>query len=406
MTCNYSNIDTLPRIPTITIGLNISITETIMSSFGFDPRFSAIAFGGGPCSGKSDILSAAKRLCEDWGMRVACMSEVATGFMDAGFAPRDKWLRDFDFQRHLMVYSLDKEERYYRMLTALDTDKPLVLLCDRGILDGIAYVGRENYLRMCEEFNLNHHALRDRYKAVIHMVTAADGAEEFYSFDNNPYRTEPPEEARALDKRLRDAWKDHRHLFIVDNSTGFEEKKRRALSHFARVLNMPEPLENERWFILDNFERNRLPSDTVMKHIVQDYLVSDDPELERRVRIETVDDHKSYYYAEKRPAGKPGSRHENEPPISKAEYDRLLSNEKDRSLQTIVKTRFIFYINGQKYEVDCFLRPQVSWSAKLECEMADLSAPLTIPRFLGRYKEVTGDERHSSRGIAAGKSPR
>jgi hypothetical protein len=39
--------------------------------------------------------------------------------------------------------------------------------------------------------------LRDRrYEAVIHMMTAAEGAEEFYTGENNEARYESLEEAR------------------------------------------------------------------------------------------------------------------------------------------------------------------------------------------------------------------
>jgi hypothetical protein len=49
------------------------------------------------------------------------------------------------------------------------------------------------------------------------MVTAAEGAEEFYDYGNEA-RYENVEQARARDKRLRDAYLGHHRYFIVDNS--------------------------------------------------------------------------------------------------------------------------------------------------------------------------------------------
>ena len=44
---------------------------------------------------------------------------------------------------------------------------------------------------MLDEAGLNEVTLRDkRYDLVIHMVTAANGAEEFYGIDNNEARRE------------------------------------------------------------------------------------------------------------------------------------------------------------------------------------------------------------------------
>lgn len=62
--------------------------------------------------------------------------------------------------------------------------------------------------------------LRDnRYDAVIHMVTAADGALEFYQ-KYNEARYESVEQAIAVDKKVRNAYIGHNKYFIVDNENG------------------------------------------------------------------------------------------------------------------------------------------------------------------------------------------
>lgn len=51
--------------------------------------------------------------------------------------------------------------------------------------------------------------LRDkRYEAVVHMMTAAEGAEEFY-MSAQTHLGESIEQARHLDKRLIEAWVGH-----------------------------------------------------------------------------------------------------------------------------------------------------------------------------------------------------
>jgi hypothetical protein len=58
------------------------------------------------------------------------------------------------------------------------TDKSVVLLIDRGLLDGSAYVDQETWDSLMDDMGTNPVRLRDdRYDAVLHMVTAADGAE-------------------------------------------------------------------------------------------------------------------------------------------------------------------------------------------------------------------------------------
>eukprot|EP00662_Eupelagonemidae_sp_cell21_P057371 gene57371-biopygen46970 len=65
------------------------------------------------------------------------------------------------------------------------------------------------------------HGLRDkRYDLILHLVTAADGAEEFYSLDNNEARRETPEEARSQDRRLREVWLGHPRHVVINNPSG------------------------------------------------------------------------------------------------------------------------------------------------------------------------------------------
>jgi len=52
-------------------------------------------------------------------------------------------------------------------------------------MDGSAYMNALNWQALLDEMSLNTVILRDRrYDAIIHLVTAADGASEFYNLDN------------------------------------------------------------------------------------------------------------------------------------------------------------------------------------------------------------------------------
>lgn len=60
--------------------------------------------------------------------------------------------------------------------------------------------------------------LLGRYDAVFHLVTAAQGAERFYTLDNNQARSESPVEARDVDERLVASWNGHPRHYIIDNN--------------------------------------------------------------------------------------------------------------------------------------------------------------------------------------------
>ena len=97
-----------------------------------------------------------------------------------------------------------------------------------------------------------------RYDMVLHLVTAADGAEAHFnpslastarrdSFDEPAPEPAADElarargaacaAARALDARLRDAWSAHPRRREVDNACAdFDEKIARAVSHVSDIL--------------------------------------------------------------------------------------------------------------------------------------------------------------------------
>ena len=56
-----------------------------------------------------------------------------------------------------------------------------MILIDRGLLDGSAFVSKDQWQCLMDDLGLTVPQIRDnRYDAVIHLVSAADGAEEFY----------------------------------------------------------------------------------------------------------------------------------------------------------------------------------------------------------------------------------
>ena len=64
---------------------------------------------------------------------------------------------------------------------AQSSEMPTIVLCDRGVMDGSAYTDENVWQAILDETGWNTIQLRDkRYEAVVHLVSAADGAENFY----------------------------------------------------------------------------------------------------------------------------------------------------------------------------------------------------------------------------------
>ena len=98
-------------------------------------------------------------------------------------------------------------------------------MCDRGLLDGSAYIDDATFSGLLEESGLDYSDCLNTYDIVIHMVTAAKGAEEYYTGDNNLARSEGLAQAIELDMKLNHAWCTHANFFYNDNNVEtFAEK--------------------------------------------------------------------------------------------------------------------------------------------------------------------------------------
>ena len=105
---------------------------------------------------------------------------------------------------------------------AKDSGEPSVVLCDRGLMDSLGYTTPEVFDRMISRMGWTTMDLRDnRYDGVIHMITAADGAANFYNHGNEA-RYETVEQAIDRDRALRKAYVGHNKLFIIKNRDTFK----------------------------------------------------------------------------------------------------------------------------------------------------------------------------------------
>lgn len=190
-----------------------------------------IVITGGPCAGKSTALEHIKQHFTAKGNTVLTISESATELISGGIAP---WTctTPYDYQAIQLRLQLEKEKLFLQAAKQMKTDTVLIL-CDRGILDGNAYMSNEAYETMIAAEGLTREMLLSRYNAVFHLVTAADGALPYYTLANNAARIETPEEAIALDRRTHAAWDGHPYRYTIGNDCSFEEKNRRLIDHIA-----------------------------------------------------------------------------------------------------------------------------------------------------------------------------
>ena len=361
-----------------------------------EKKISKIVITGGPCAGKTTAMSWIQNALTKIGYAVLFVDETATQLITGGAAP---WLStsNRDYQLQLIQLQQAKERAFQEIGKTLKEDRILVV-CDRAAMDNCAYMTDQEFAWVLKKMNTNKIALRDQYDAVFHLVTAAKGAEQFYTLENNQARTETVEEAIALDDRLISAWTGHPHFRTIDNSTGFEEKMHRLIREIITFLGEPAPMEIERKYLISRPSRQVLEQ---MPHcekvdIVQIYLKSDDPSEERRIRQRGSNGNYIYFMTRKRKAGGI-KRIEIEERLSQEEYIARMM-EADPAYRPIRKERYCLSGNGLYYEIDLY--PEWKDQAVMEIELYSEDQPITFPEGIHVIREVTGDPAYTNHELA------
>ena len=134
---------------------------------------------GGPCAGKTSCMDFLTARLTQQGYAVFKTPEAATILINAGlqFGALKTPAQQYAAQRELIKMIIALEDCMEGLARAT-TDKPAVLLCDRGLLDIRAYMGEVEFEKLLSELGFSLAECRDeRYAAVVHLMTAAEGAE-------------------------------------------------------------------------------------------------------------------------------------------------------------------------------------------------------------------------------------
>ena len=359
-----------------------------------------IVITGGPCAGKSTAMSWIQNAFSVRGYTVLFVPETATELITGGVAP---WTcgTNAEYQKCQVELQLTKERLFLQAARTMPKDR-ILIVCDRGVMDNRAYMSAEEFDEVLRAVGGNEVLYRDSYDAVFHLVTAANGAETFYSNANNAARYESVEEAVALDDRLLASWTGHKYLRVIDNSTGFEEKMRRLETEIAVFLGEEHPYEMQRKFLIEYPDTDWLKQNPLCRRveISQTYLLSE-PGVERRIRRRGENGHYIYYETRKEPLDGL-KRLSTENRLSEEEYRRLLRHA-DPEKRTIRKERYCLTYDNQYLEIDIF--PFWKDRAILEADVNDETTAVRMPEEIRVIREVTGEKAYKNAALAAVPDP-
>ena len=361
-----------------------------------------IVLTGGPCAGKTTALVRVIEHFSSRGYKVFTIPEVPTMFTQSGM---DYLTKNADFfyegEKATLEVQLALEDKFMRM--AETCTEPCVIVCDRGAMDISAYMTPEMWDKITKDVGTSTQELRDgnRYDAVLHLVSAADGAEQYYTTSNNASRNEKADEqglqiARMLDKRVIEAWTGHSHLRVINNNDDFNAKLNRVLKEISSVLGLPQPIEEERKYIVEVV--GEMP-DCIESDITQTYLVAE-PSSEVRLRRRGWNGKFVNVLTTKKKISDK-EQLEIERQVTNKLYQSLLQ-QADPYRQTIHKMRKSFIWKGQYFELDTFLTP-VQNLIILETKGIKRHEEVKFPPFLRVVKDITGNTQYYNYNIALGR---
>ena len=358
-------------------------------------KITKIVITGGPCAGKTTAMSWIQNAFTQKGYTVLFVSETATELASGGA----KWkytTNNREYQLQVTKLMMAKEAAFEEIAKTFDTEKVLIV-CDRGTLDNRAYMNEEEFRYMLDKLDMSEVELRDRYDAVFHLVTAAKGAEEFYTNANNAERYEDIEGAIRVDDGLIASWTGHPNLRVIDNRYDFNGKMMHLITELAAFLGEPRPLENKRKYLIrypDVKELEQRPNCELVE-ICQSYLKSEIPGETIRIRQRGREGHYLYYKTRKRTVD--GKRIETQERLTKNEYLELLMRA-DPDYRPIRKQRYCLSENGLYYKIDLY--PQWQDQALMDVELYGGETEVTFPEGIDVIREVTGDPAYSNPAIA------
>lgn len=359
-----------------------------------------IVLTGGPCGGKSTAVASISDRLLSLGFRVFRVPEAATLLITGtGLSPPSlKEPERTVFEGTIIKTKIALEDIFYQIAKAGNT--PSVIICDRGTMDTRAYMNEESWDILLDEFSWNVVELRDkRYDAIIHLVTAAIGAEKFYTIENNVARVENLNQARDLDFKVLNAWVGHPRIRIIDNSTDFKGKIQRVEDVICQIVGAPRPASIERKFLVSGDVTQEIASKIGLKFetfsVEQVYLQPGKQFTTGYNYLRRRGQNGTYTYTHsmvRRPEGSVEAAIL-ERAISGREYVTLLKGQDPRRVSVVKKVQ-CFLWNNIYYELQTFVKPDIGLSIlKTEIEPG---YEVELPWFLKNKGEITGVSEFSS----------
>lgn len=196
-----------------------------------------IVLTGGPCSGKTKILSSLKEyFSKIQNCKLITIPETATELISNGISPF-KTQNIFDFQDIIFERQLTKEKTSEKALSSSCDEDMAIIIYDRALLDNKAYLpSSDDFNKIIYKYNYSEISILDKYDLVLDLVTVAGN--DFGTYDNisNPFRFEDEAGAIDIDLKTTNSWLGHRNIKMIYPTDKIENKIEIVLSYIEELI--------------------------------------------------------------------------------------------------------------------------------------------------------------------------
>lgn len=199
-----------------------------------------IVLTGGPCAGKTTALASISKHFSKLGYRVLYVPEIPTMITALGWNyMTDNRAFYYEGEKIILEMQLELEDKVWRLAETLA--EPVIIVCDRGPMDISAYISHEMWEELMASCSTTQEEILKRYDGVIHLASAAHGAESFYTLTTNENRYEKADAAGLalaceLDQKVYDAWSIHPVMSSIPSFEDFEVKMKRVIDEIEKII--------------------------------------------------------------------------------------------------------------------------------------------------------------------------
>lgn len=203
-------------------------------------KIKKIVLTGGPCAGKTTALVCINDYFTKLGYKVFSVPEVPTMVTQSGWSYLTKNPAFYyEGEKIILELQLALEDKIQRL--AETCTEPCLIVCDRGAMDISTYIAPEMWKDLMKSCDVDEQSLMNRYDGVVHLSSAAAGAEEFYTLETNVNRYEKADEAglalaRSLNTKVLEVWSKHPVMRTIASMDDFDAKMKLVLKAIFEMI--------------------------------------------------------------------------------------------------------------------------------------------------------------------------